>query len=365
MVRAASKPIWLFIGLLLSGCVKAPEAGPLRRLPTIQEGYFYPGPLLHLHPLWQALTALEQQANRLAVAREDEDDSASLVELAPLPAPELVTPNLVLFTPPLLRELEPVPLLTATQEGLPEDLRVSLEWHKQLAYRRHRERVAAARAEATLASARVEADLWREYQVALNNLRIQEAVGGPGAAEASESHERILQALENRVAAAKAESAERLAQRLRELSLQLEEHLRQLELQARAEAEGRSVPVLDTGATDLRELQQRLRIDWWLPSPKPVETSREDLFPELAARHKEALQQQQAAFVQSRKQQAARMRRAAGVLRRLIRQDVETAARAQALARGVLVNVPPLEPRRGTDITAKCTQWLRQQWSQT
>jgi hypothetical protein len=306
---------------------------------------------------------LEEQASQLAASEDTGPHLASA--LAPLPERWIMfslSPRLL--GPPHPPEL-PGPAWVARdngESGLPEDLRVSAEWQKQLALRRYQHQVAEVRAAESMRQAELEAGLWREYQVALNNLKIREAIGGPGAAEAAESRQHILDVLQKKLAQAEAESEKRMAERVHELGALLETKLAQIEEEAHAEARRRGVAMLDDGRRDREELQERLGLEWWEPDWEEALGPHPDLFPQMAEQYEKTLKEQHRVARETMDTQARRMREAAGALRRLIRQEVETTARAQALAHGVLVSVPPLEPRRGRNITAQCAQWLRQQW---
>ncbi len=323
----------------------------------------YPGPLLPLHPLWPALRAVEERARELSSG--EEEGAVAPAELPALPALARTVPSLDLLPPPASPSLPPaLALPEAPGDELPEDLRVSLEWRRGLAARRYRHEVSRARADETMRLAALDASLWREYQVAVNNLKIQEAMGGAAAAEARESRQRIMEVLEAKIAQARADSEERVAQRLRRLAEGLEDELARIAEEAQAQSQRRRLPMLDTGRRDRLALEERLKLPWEPPSAETVEPPSRDLFPEMAARYRQALDRQQAAVREVRQAQARRLRQAASVLRRLIRQDTETAARAQALAHGLLVYIPPIEPLRGTNVTGLCAEWLRQQWPQ-
>ncbi len=139
-----------------------------------------------------------------------------------------------------------------------------------------------------------------------------------------------------------------------------------MEAALRARYSPRVQPGFSTGADDLAALQRSLGLGWWAPTTAPGELApaARELAGDLAARAEAAAERQRQGLRTARLAQATRMRASALDLQRLIRQDVESAVRATALANGVLLRVVPLEAPAGGDMTRQCAQWLRSTWPQ-
>ncbi|MCD6350699.1 MAG: hypothetical protein J7M26_01160 [Armatimonadetes bacterium] len=355
----------LLLLAIAGGCLQIPEAGPVPSAARVRQGHAYLGPLLSCHPLWPTLRAVQRQMWELGTKTAEEPMVAE--ELVPLPSFSPLVPRFDLPSPPRVKGLAPPPPPPGWESNeLPEDLRVSLQWHQEQAVEQYRAELARVRAEETRRQAEAEAKLWREYQVALNNLKIQAAIGGPGADEAARLHEETMKILEQKVADLRQASQQRLALARERLAATLQDQLAQLEREAKAEYRRRNLPLLDTGASDRQALEEALQLKAWAPTvaPRPAQGPEPTLFPALAERYRQALQRQRQAQEAARQLDLARLGQTAAVLQRLIRDDVETAVRAQALAHGLLLSVPPVESPRGEDVTAQCAQWLRQQWPQ-
>jgi hypothetical protein len=347
----------LLVWLLGAGCGRLPKAGaPITLLP-VAEGHVHLGALYPLHPLWPQLAALQQEVYQLAAAEPTADQPPAL-------STERFQPGLLRplwgVAPPPAPTLSPPPWAPESwrAEALPPDLSVSLQWHTQRAVRRHQQALAQARAREQAWLAAQEAQLWREYQVALNNLRIRQAMGGPEAREASAAYQRALESLRGKLAAAQEEAQERLRQAAARLDADLQAELANLEQQARAAAQQRQVPALSTGADELAELEALLNLRWWVPE-EPAEAPPPELLAALSRRYQQARERQAAAYGATCRAQAARLQASAARLQQLIPQEVEAVARAQALAHGVWLHICPQEEPRGPDLTAQCRQWLR------
>lgn len=349
----------VILGGLAAGCMRIPPPGPGPRTVAVQEGYVWVGELAPLHPLWPCLREMEQRAG----AVERPEGLPSLGEFPSLARPQLELPSAVRLAPLPVPELRP-PMVhpTPSGEGLPGDLAAAVEARRREAVRRYQQRLAEAEAQESVRRAELEIGLWREYQLALNNLAIRSSLGGPDAADARAAREKILAALEARLAEAAEQSRQRLEKRKQELYQQMMEEIARAEREAAAEAQRRHVPALELGEAERRLLRNRLGIDLWQPELKDgIEL--QSRLKELGERYEAAVERQQKGLAARREQQARRLRASAAVLRRLIRGDLETAVRALALANGMVVHIPPLEPARGSNMTALFANMLRQQWA--
>ncbi len=272
------------------------------------------------------------------------------------PALELAPPSAVRIAIPGARRPQPV-------RGLPPDIEVSLQWKKQQVMRRWQRAVQVARARQQAKVAKLDAELWRQVQVALNNLRIQESLGGPGAADARKMREQIERNIAEKIEAARRRSEEELARELARLEAERDAELARLEREARDAARQRRVPVLELPTDELRELQAKTQLPWPALSldSNGAESERQALA-DILKRRAEAARKVADAVDQARVRQIRGLQAAAARLRHLIRQDVEAAARSQALLHGIVLHVPPLDEPVGEDVTAQCAQWLAELW---
>lgn len=367
MVRAVSS-LLAAIGLaLVQGCLKLPEAGPLPVPPAApREGYVVLGPLLPLHPLWPEARRLHEKA--LALQRSVVARAGAPVEMLletplvePLTLPEPFGPGPLALTPAPAQPFDN-PALRRHLEGLEQVLR----WQRDRIEAKYARRMRQARAAEETALAKLEVELWQKAQVALNNLKIREAIGGIEGRQAREQREAIEAKIQRQVGAAREKAEQRLSALAEELARAKAQELAAVEAQLRSEAQPDVAAQLSTGAEDLAALQRALEMKWWQP-PEAQATLPPELTKvaaSLAERERRARTKQRAGLATVRGLQARRLRDQAEELQRLIREDVECAVRAIALSQGTVLHVLPLEPPAGRNMTREYAEMLRALWSQ-
>lgn len=367
MVRAVSSLLAAIGLVLVQGCLRLPEAGPLPAPPAApREGYVVLGPLLPLHPLWPEARRLHEKA--LALQKSVGASAGPPVEMLlemplvePLALSEPLGPTPVALTPAAAQPFDN-PAVRRYLEGLEEALR----WQRERIEVKYAWRLQQARAAEETALAKLEVELWQKAQVALNNLRIREAIGGLEGRQAREQREAIEARLQRQVGAAREKAERRLSALADELSQAKAKELAAIEKQLRSESQPDVAAQLSTGAEDLAALQRALEMRWWRP-PEAQATLPPELTKvaaSLAERERQARSKQRAGLAAARRLQARRLRDQAEELQRLIRQDVDCAVRAIALAQGTVLHVLPLEPPAGKNMTREYAETLRTLWPQ-
>ncbi|MCX7597409.1 MAG: hypothetical protein N2512_00885 [Armatimonadetes bacterium] len=368
MLRAVSR---LLAGLGLAfacGCVRLPQEDALPPLPPPpRDGYVVIGPLLPLHPLWpearrlheKALVLLERPDQPITSGYSDPLWKTPLTEIPRLTQP--VRPGPLELTPAVPRPGE-IPTMPGYQDRIDEALR----WRQEMIEAKYEKRLREHRAAEETSLAKLEIELWQRVQVALNNLRIREAMGGPEGSRAREQREAIESRVERQMQAAREEAEQRLALLAEELEQAKAKEMAAAEDELRAESQSEVPEQMAAGADALAELERALELQWWLPpEPKaslPPELTR--IAGELAHREKRVRQEQQAKLVAVRRAQAKRLRDQADELQRLIREDVEAAVRALGLSDGVVLRVLPLDSPAGRNMTGEYARKLRALWPQ-
>ena len=367
MARAVSSLLaaaWLAV---LQGCAKLPEAGPSPvPPPSLREGYVVLGPLLSLHPLWSRARWLHEKALALQKGAETRAETfpeslweRPLVEPVALSLPIGPAPP-VLSSPPA--QLSENPALRRYRQSLEE----ALLWQRERIEAKYARLLQEARAAEETGLVKTEVELWQKAQVALNNLKIREAMGGLEGRQAREQREAIEARLQRQLATAREKAERRLAEFAEEIEQAKAREIAAAEEEFRSEAQPDVTAQVNTGAEDLATLQRALEMKWWKPPDMeailPPELAR--VAGELVARERQAKARQHGGLVAARRLQARRLRSQADELQRLIRQDVEAAVRAIALAEGTVVHVLPLEPPAGKDMTRQYAEKLRSLWPQ-
>ncbi|MBC7288425.1 MAG: hypothetical protein H5T86_10365, partial [Armatimonadetes bacterium] len=263
------------------------------------------GPLLHLHPMWPELLRLEDAMRRLATV-----DAVQATPGKPVPAEvTLIPPALELLPPPALSLAMPGRRQVAPLEGLPPDIEVSLEWRKQQIMRRWQHAVQVARARHQAQMAAVEISAWRDVQVAINNLRIQEAIGGPGAEEARKTREKIEQAVQGRITAEREKSEHELSEELARLARERDAAIAELEQEALSAAKERRIPSLPLPTAELDELARSAKLQWWMPEPvRDLGAEQRAALDELIQQYSDNLSAHAVAFRKTRERQLEGLR---------------------------------------------------------
>ncbi len=351
-----------FAAVFGPGCAKVPEPLVVPVQPSAPEGYVYKGPLAAMHPLWPTARRLRERAAGLEKAARSPALSpkewlwkvqASEFSRTGAPTPPGAGSWTLEATPTAI----PQPAGRADREAL----RAAREERVRLRYERRQQ---ASAAEEAFKLSQMEIDLWRKAQVALNNLRIQEALGGPNAATAREQQQQIAANIDRQMGEATKASEQRRAQTKADLDTQRDAEIAQI----RAEVADRQAapPPISRATDELKALRSNLDMQWWLPEPPPMELSPETraMAAGLAAGGEQAVAVEQKQLAETARAQSARLAEAAGRIERLINEDVEVAARSLALAHGVRMHILPLEPATGKDMTAQCADWLKDVWMQ-
>lgn len=336
-------------------------------LPPPRDGYVVLGPLLSLHPLWpearrlheRALVLLGSSEQAVVISHRDPSWEMPLAEIPWLRQPG--APGLPDLTPAMPRPAE-IPSVRKYLDGVEE----ALHWRREMIEAKYARRFQEARAAEESSLAKLEVELWQKVQVAVNNLKVREAMGGPEGRRAREQREAIESRLERQLQAAREEAEHRLASLAEELAQAKAREMATAEEELRAEGQPEAPVEMDTGAEALAALERALELAWWAP-PEP----RASLPPELATvagdlahREKQIQHEQQAKLAAVRREQAKRLRQQAEELQRLICEDVEAAVRSMALSDGVLLRVPPLERPAGRNMTGEYARKLRALWLQ-
>ena len=199
-----------------------------------------------------------------------------------------------------------------------------------------------------------------ESQVALNNIRMQAALGQMTADEAQELIEQINRRMKEKIEAARREAEARIAEAERRARRRLDEQLKLL----RQQAEQPQAEIVLAPWPDVRRLRRGLesRLESFELAVPPELARLVDLQPALLHRLGlgaiEVTRQQKAELARVRRQQAQRLWQALATLRKTIYDETRAAAEAVCMAHGYLVLVPPTEPAKGPDLTAQCEAWL-------
>lgn len=368
MLRAGSS-LMAGLGLILTyGCARLPQGDAIPPSPPPpRDGYVVLGPLLSFHPLWPearrlhetALVLLGSSEQGIVISHREPSWEMQLGEIPWLREPG--APGLPDLTPAMPRPAE-TPGMRRYLDGVEEALR----WRREMIEAKYARRFQEARAAEESSLAKLEVELWRKVQVAVNNLKIREAMGGPEGRRAHEQREAIESRLERQLQAARQEAEQRLASLAEELERAKAREMATAEEELRAEGEPEAPVEMNRGAEALAALERALELRWWRP-PEP----RASLPPEsakvagdLTHREKQIQREQQARLAAVRREQAKRLRQQAEELQRLIREDVEAAVRAMALSEGVLLRVLPLERPAGRNMTGEYARKLRALWLQ-
>ncbi len=353
-----------FAAVLGPGCAKVPEPLVVPAQPSAPEGFVYKGPLVVLHPLWPTARRLRERAAGLERAARgpvlSPKDWLWRVQTTDFTRAGIPTPP---GAPTWTLEAAPTPttIPQSTARADREALREVREERVRLRYDRRQQTAAA---EEAFKLSQMEIDLWRKAQVALNNLKIQEAMGGPQAAEARDQQHEIADRIDKDMGDARQASAHRLAQAKADLDGKMATEIAQIRAEtAQVEA---APPTISRATDDLKVLRSNLDMQWWLPEPPPMELSPETraMAGALVTKAERSVAMEQKQLSETAVAQAGRMSEAAGRIERLINDDVEMAVRSLALAKGVRMHITPLEPATGKDMTADCAGWLKEVWMQ-
>jgi hypothetical protein len=259
--------------------------------------------------------------------------------------------------------LEPAPSAVPEPAGR-ESIEALRAWREERVRRRYQRREEQAKAEEAFKLSSQEIELWQKAQVALSNLRIQQAIGGPGAAQAKRQEQQIADNIERQMVEARAASERRLAGIVADLEAQMAKDLAAIRAEGVEKPGG--PPPISRGVEELRTLRSNLDMQWWLPEPPAMKLSAETrkMSEALATAADQAVAAEQKQLAETAREQAGRLAEAAGRLVRLINDDTEMAVRSLALAHGVRMHITPAEAAAGKDMTAQCAEWLKEVWTQ-
>ncbi len=362
--RALLAALTLLAGTL-GGCARQAELPPLGTLPEppplVREAYAYIGPLLSLHPMYPAVKQLQLMARELA--------RGTKYPVSVPPAPELPG-ALTLSLPdadrfqadsaglaPEVFPAPPRPVLQAAEDPVlrwrEANLRRKLEYELIAAQARERGRIAELRAK-----------LVREAQLALDNIGLQVITGQMTSEEADRLVKQITDRIEDEVLRAEREAQARLSELEQRLNRRFAAELSKLRSHAGEELEVAVAPwpaeAQDLGR-DVLAAAGEYRPS--LPSPEHLQVRLpSDLLSQRRAKAVTVTAEQKRQLNALRQQAARRLWRSAEAVAAIVRRETAQAARAAALAHGYVLYLPPTEPKRGIDATARCRKWLQEIW---
>ncbi len=338
-----------------------------RHAPEPRRGYAYTAVLMSRHPLYHALADLEAAIDELGDDEWDpvlEPIDERFEQIAFLESFALADPAERLAA---LRGgwRDGYPDLDLEPGALSPDLQARIDWERRRAARVVAERMAAGEAAETRRLAQLRAELVREHQERLTNLRIEGGLGGTERAERAEREQlRVWETIEAQLEAERQAGRELLAEL--EARLGREAGLRIEAAQRRADdaTAARSNEMLAAGSGLYGEMIAEMSAPWaGPPGEEATALGRADEPNARLAEAEGSRQRAEAVRREAAREQRLRLVRAVGRLRARLKSGTETAARVVAHRDGIDLQLLPGGSARGENMTDTIGDKLRALWS--
>jgi len=371
-------PVLLFllavVAIGVGGC-KAHKTATNRQLTLSNEteGYAYVAVLAAEHPLYGELRRIDRLLDALSSGSLFGSAAVSVDLGSPFKAPErLIIAGVVPRDYPAA-ELEKEKLLwqTSTRQELPTglgalapDLQARLAWERRRIQDQASERLRVAQADETQRLAAIRRQAVRSHQERLNNLGLDLTLSDTEASQLVQQESRRIWDEIEREVAAEQQKGQATLQRFRTVVL-TEERKRIVEAERkmlRTMARRAQVPYTSTESLRKQMNDELLAIGkppWVTKYSARVDTEAQDQI--LASANYDRVQVVKELQAR-RRERIARLLACRAGLMRLIQKGTQSAARAVAAQRGIIVHFPPLEPATGRDVTALLQEALHDLW---
>ncbi|MGD9497208.1 MAG: hypothetical protein AB7Y46_12995 [Armatimonadota bacterium] len=332
-----------------------------------REAYAYTAVLMARHPLYRALGHLEAALDDLGEEEWEpvlEPIDERFEQMAFLESSALGDPAEHLRV--LDRQWQArYPDLALEPGALGRDLRARVDWEQRRARSVVSAHLARERAAESRRIAQMRAELVRQYQERITNLRIRAELGDQARAQRARSElEQVWAVIDAQVAAEEAAGQELLAQLEAELESEARGRIEAVRGRADELTASRRAEMSSAGGELYAQMLAEMAAPW-PAAPEGGEVAVQAEAPNARLIEAEGLREQAGgARDEAMREQRVRLLRAIGALRARLKSGTETAARVVAYRDGIRLRLVPGEPAGGENLTGSMAERLEAFWRQ-